>query len=103
MTFTTQSESLPLVDATRFTSGCPLIFNGAVSTSDTNTATSGRPEASRWSETSHSRQVLPPSKLDGGTGREMNGTGFAGSDTYSSNVATLDFGASNESFEPAER
>jgi hypothetical protein len=43
----TQSESVPLVDAIRFTIGCPLIFTGAVSTSERNTSTSGRPDASR--------------------------------------------------------
>ena len=47
MTLTTQSESVPLVEATRFATGCPLIFTGAVSTSDTKTSTSGRPDASR--------------------------------------------------------
>ena len=34
MSFTTQSESVPLVDATRLATGCPLIFTGPVSTSD---------------------------------------------------------------------
>ena len=47
MTFTTQSESVPLVEAIRLATGWPLIFTGAVSTSDTNDTTSGRPEASR--------------------------------------------------------
>ena len=52
-------EAVPLVDATKFATGCPLIFTGAVRTSETKTATSGRLEASRWSDTSHSRQLLP--------------------------------------------
>jgi hypothetical protein len=34
-------------------------LTGAVSTSETNAATSGRPEASRWSSTSHCGQVRP--------------------------------------------
>ena len=36
-----------------------LILTGAVSGSETNTTTSGRPDASRWSSTSHCDQVLP--------------------------------------------
>ena len=32
MSFTTQSESVPLVDATRFATGAPLILSGAVNT-----------------------------------------------------------------------
>ena len=44
---TTQSESVPLVEATRLATGCPLIFIGEVKTSELNTTTSGRPEASR--------------------------------------------------------
>ena len=47
MTFTTQSASVPLVEAIRLAIGCPLIFSGALNTSDTNAATSGRPDASR--------------------------------------------------------
>ena len=43
MSFTTQSASVPLVEATRFATGWPLIFTGAVSTSETNETTSGRP------------------------------------------------------------
>jgi len=37
--------------------GCPLIFTGALNTSETNATTSGRPDASRWSSTSHWDQV----------------------------------------------
>jgi hypothetical protein len=59
MSLITQSESVPLVDATRFATGEPLILTGAFSTSDTNATTSGRPEASRWSSTSHCGQVSP--------------------------------------------
>ena len=32
MSFTTQSLSVPLVDATRFTTGAPLMRTGSVST-----------------------------------------------------------------------
>src|SRR5271165_7170800 len=39
---TTQSESVPLVEATRLATGSPLIFMGVVRTSEVNTATSGR-------------------------------------------------------------
>ena len=59
MTLTTQSESVPEVEATRFTTGVPLILTAAVKGSDVNTSTSGRPEASRWSSTSQSGQVRP--------------------------------------------
>src|SRR6202043_3567145 len=47
ISFTTQSESVPLVEATRCTAGCPLIFTGALKASETNARTSGRPDASR--------------------------------------------------------
>src|ERR1700683_3508946 len=42
-----QSESVPLAEASRLATGCPLIFMGAVNTSEVNTRTSGRPEGSR--------------------------------------------------------
>src|SRR5581483_2828339 len=103
ITFTTQSESVPLVEATRFTTGCPLIFNGSVSTSETKVTTSGRPDASRWSSTSHSDQVLPSPYPTGWIGRLRNGTGFAGSETYSSNALSPPLGASKPSFRPAFR
>ena len=41
--------------------GIPLIFIGEVKTSEVNTATSGLPEASRWSSTSQRGHTLPPS------------------------------------------
>src|SRR3954465_1489496 len=84
ISFTTQSESVPLVDATRFAIGCPSIFTGAVNASVVNTATSVRPEGPRWSVTSHRGQIESPSYPNMRTGRGTNGTGFAGSDTYSS-------------------
>src|SRR5680860_335856 len=83
ITFTTQSESVPLVDAMRLTTGWPLILTAVVRVSDTYARTSGRPEASRWSSTSHSDQVRPlgMSYPVGRVGRARYGTGFAGSDT----------------------
>src|SRR5262249_40038502 len=41
--FTTQSESVPVVDATRLATGCPLIFTDDVRTVDVKQSTSGRP------------------------------------------------------------
>src|SRR5512146_3170661 len=99
MSLTTQSESLPLVEATRLATGCPLIFTGAVNTSETNTATSGRPEASRWSYTSHCAQPSPFSSI----GRLRKGTGLAGSETYSSNGESPGLGAAKPRLSPAPR
>src|SRR5262245_59897382 len=84
MSFTTQSESVPLVEATRFTFGSPAIFTGVVSTFETNATTSGRPEASRWSSTSQQGQRAQVSYPTAMIGRARYGTGFAGSETYSS-------------------
>ena len=47
MSLTTQSESVPLVEAIILATGWPLIFIGAVRTSEVKTSTSGRPEGSR--------------------------------------------------------
>jgi hypothetical protein len=47
MSLTTQSESVPLVETIRLAMGWPLIFIGAVSVSETNETTSGRPETPR--------------------------------------------------------
>src|SRR5450755_4396639 len=99
ITFTTQSESVPLVEATRFATGCPLIFTGAVNGSVTKTSTSGRPESSRWSSTSHFAHSSPLSAI----GRERNGTGLAGSETYSSNSGPTRSGAANPALRPAPR
>ena len=44
-----------MVEAMRFAMGEPPIFTGAVSVSEVKTATSVRPEASRWSSVSQSR------------------------------------------------
>src|SRR4051812_31728791 len=97
MTLTTQSESVPLVEAMRFTIGCPLILTGSVNTSETKTATSGRPEASRWSSTSQRDQLVLS------IGRARYGTGLAGSEMYSSYSPSPDFGARKLSFDPAFR
>ena len=78
--FTAQSLSVPLVDAYRFTSGTPLTRNGFVSGALTYVSTSVRPSTNRWSITSHVRHPSPSSV----TGRVRYGTGFAGSETYSS-------------------
>src|SRR5664279_6103992 len=103
MTFTTQSESVPLVDATRFAIGSPAILTGAVRTSDAYTRTSVRVATSRWSLVSHSRHVLLFSHVETGYGRPRNGTGFAGSETYSSYEPSPAFGGANPAFPPAER
>src|ERR1700756_1940862 len=79
--FTTQSLSVPLVEAYRFTSGTPLTRNGAVSGAVTYVSTSVRPSTNRWSSTSQCRHASPSSAT---TGRVRYGTGFAGSETYSS-------------------
>src|ERR1700687_5574888 len=94
---TTQSESVPLVEATRLATGCPLIFTGAVKTSETNATTSGRPDASRWSSTSHLDQDASS------MGRERKGAGFDGSETYSSKAASPGLGAPRLNFKPAFR
>src|SRR5215510_14174209 len=99
MSLTTQSESVPEVDATRFATGWPLILTGSVKTSVANARTSVRPEASRWSSTSHLDQRAPLAS----TGRGMNGTGRAGSETYSSYAAASFAGAPNPRRTPACR
>src|SRR5581483_10284864 len=79
ISFTTQSESVPLVDAIRCTIGSPDSFIALVSGSDTYVSTSGRPSTNRWSVTSHVRHPVPS---EFPTGLGLYGTGFAGSDTY---------------------
>src|SRR3979490_3394086 len=93
MSLTTQSESVPLVEATRLAIGCPLIFIGAVSVSETKTTTSGRPETPRWSSTSQLAHGTLLARPTGGLGRPQNGTGLAGSETYSSNGVSPAAGA----------
>ena len=51
MSLTTQSASLPVVEATRLTVGSPLILSGSVNGPVTKVSTSLRPEASRSSST----------------------------------------------------
>src|SRR6185312_14879659 len=93
MSFTTQSESVPLVDATKLAIGSPLIFTGAVSASEVNTSTSGRPDASRCSSTSQRDQLAPS------IGRARYGTGFIGSETYSLKPKSLGLVKFNFKFE----
>src|ERR1700731_4560488 len=103
MSLTTQSESVPLVEAIKLAMGWPLIFIGAVKVSDTKEITSGRPETSRWSLVSQVRQGTLPAKPTGKLGRPLNGTGLAGSETYSSNDVSLAAGAVKLSLRPAVR
>src|SRR5712664_916907 len=103
MSLTTQSESVPLVEATKLAIGCPLIFIGAVRVSEMKTTTSGRPETSRWSLVSQVRQGTLPAKPTGKLGRPLNGTGLTGSETYSSNDVSPAAGAVKLSFSPALR
>src|SRR2546427_11723437 len=84
MSLTTQSESVPLVDAIRLAIGWPLIFIGAVSVSETKEMTSGRPETPRWSSTSHCFHGTFSAKPTGWLGRPLKGTGLAGQETDSS-------------------
>src|SRR5215469_7205421 len=97
MSFTIQSESVPEVEATILAIGWPLIFRGDVRTSEMKVSTSVRPEASRWSSTSHSDQVSGGSYPMGWMGRVRNGTGLDGSEMYSSNSVPVVAGASKES------
>src|SRR5712664_2957776 len=103
MSLTTQSESVPLVEVTKLAIGCPLIFIGAFSVSETKTTTSGRPETSRWSLVSQVRQGTLPAKPTGKLGRPLKGTGLAGSETYSSNGVSPAAGAAKLSLRPVER
>jgi hypothetical protein len=52
-------ESVPVVEATRFTMGCPLTFYRMGQRIGDERHTSGRPEASRWSDTSQYFHVVP--------------------------------------------
>ncbi|KAG1390716.1 hypothetical protein G6F58_012909 [Rhizopus delemar] len=74
--------------------------SGALSGSVMNVSTSGRPSTQRWSLTS---QVVPMSRSLKRTGRGTNGTGLAGSDTYSSKSPSPAAGAWNASLPPARR
>src|SRR5713226_1395200 len=103
MSLTTQSESVPLVDAIRLAIGWPVIFIGAVSVFETKEMTSGRPETPRWSSTSHCFQGTFSAKPTGWLGRPLKGTGLAGSETYSSNGAPPAAGAAKLNFNPALR
>src|ERR1700704_2774657 len=97
MSFTTQSASLPVVDANRCAARLPAITTSSTSGSVFQVRTSLRPSRKRWSSTSH-RLHVEPAVNDGWIGRARYGTGLAGSDTYESNPADAGSrGASNES------
>src|SRR5580692_2150670 len=103
MSLTTQSESEPLVEAMRLAMGWPLILTGEARTSVAKTRTSGRPEDSRWSSTSHCAQVRSGVWPMGWLGRARYGTGLSGSEMYSSKGASEEAGADMLSFDPAVR
>src|ERR1700719_1352472 len=103
MSLTTQSESVPLVEAIKLATGWPLIFTGAVSVPEMKTATSGRPETSRWSLVSQVRQGTFPAKPTGKLGRPLKGTGLAGAEADSSNGVSPAGGAAKLSLSPALR
>ena len=90
---------MPLVDATRLATGWPLIFSGVVSTSDENASTSGA--AGRLALIVDQPLAPTTRRRRGWIGRERYGTGFAGSETYSSNGAPPAAGAANPAFRPA--
>src|SRR5262245_66152294 len=81
MSFTTQSLSMPLVEATRCTTGTPAIRTASLSGGVVYASTSGRSTTERWSLTSHRRH---DSESLNRVGRGIYGTGLAGSETYSS-------------------
>ena len=103
MSFTTQSESVPLVEATRFATGSPAIFDGR------------RQDVGRVDEHVRPRRdlalvareplrhALLLSHAEHGYGRPRNGTGLAGSETYSSYAVSPAFGGAKPAFPPAER
>src|SRR5260370_7404233 len=103
MRLTTQAESGAMVGGTTLAMGWPWVFIGAVSISETKTTTSGRPETSRWSSTSQLCQGTLLANPTGWLGRPLKGTGLAGSETYSSNGASLAPGAVKLSFHPPFR
>jgi hypothetical protein len=80
------------------------LMNGltAASGSVAQLSTSGRPCTNRWSWSSHvdHRERGP---YVGWMGRARNGTGLAGSDTYSSNFSSPVCGAAKATFGPARR
>src|SRR5208282_2616558 len=100
MSFTTQSLSVPVVEAYNFAVTCPASVTSSFNSSVCHIATSGRSFTNRWSCTSHVYQL--PGWSAGyvvSTGRCRYGTGCAGSLSYASNASRDSvFGASNESF-----
>src|SRR5713226_302576 len=82
MSFTTKSLSVPEVDANSAAASGPVITMSCSSVAISKVSTSDRPSTNRWSATSHVRQS--PAGYVGEIGRCRYGTGFAGSETYSS-------------------
>src|ERR1700730_5082367 len=87
---TTQSESVPLVEAIKLAIGWPLIFIGEVKVSETKIRTSGRLATSRWSSTSQLAHGTLLAKPTGWLGRPLKGIGLAGSEMYSSKESLSD-------------
>ena len=88
MSFTTQSLSVPLVDATRFTTGAPPTRNGSVQ----HRRLVGQHIGAAIDKALIDQQPTPPRvAVRSNTGRGTYGTGFAGSEMYSSEPAA-DFG-----------
>src|SRR5687768_6774036 len=102
MSFTTQSLSVPVVDAKRVAKISPLMVRGSVRGSLTKVRTSVRSAKGRWSSTSHCLHVdsvLYMARI----GRTRYGTGLAGSDTYSEYCTLLAAGGANASPPPGWR
>src|SRR4051812_46759088 len=96
MSFTTQSASVPVVDANRCAARLPAITTSSVRGSVFHVSTSFRLSRKRWSSTSQRPQDEPPVKV-GRIGRGRYGTGAAGSDTYESKAPdAASRGASND-------
>src|SRR4051794_7334379 len=96
-----QSQSVPVVEPNSFTVIGPATVTSSVSGSVWYVSTSGRPSVNRWSCTIQTGHSGPG--YVGRTGRGRYGTGFAGSDTYSSACSALGTafaGGSNASFPP---
>ena len=59
ISFTTQSASRPVVEATSRAVTSPAMVTSSSSGSDTQLTTSGRPSTKRWSSVSQTRQREP--------------------------------------------
>ena len=96
---------MPLVEATRLAIGSPLIFIGAVRTSETNDDDVRAPRGLALIVDEPSRQLLPLSKLDGndGTGVKGHRLGGVGDVLLERGFAASPPGAAKLSFDPAAR